>query len=726
MKIARVALDVPLARLFDYALDEHTEVRPGQRVMVPFGSGKAPRLLLAVVFATGVAPAVEKEKLKPVHKVLNDVPALGADWLKLMEFCASYYQKPIGEAVFSALPPGLRRERRVPGEPGILRPARDINLIMRELPATAKRKRGVLQVFLQGPLDETQMAGMSRADRTALRGLLNDGTLVRASESVSHPRFVRSHELNSEQAHAVEAICANLEEFSVHVLFGITGSGKTEIYLNVINEVLSRGRQVLVLVPEIALTPALEEAFTRRFPGACIVMQHSGMPEQARTRAWLDAHSGRANIILGTRLAALMPLDRAGVIVVDEEQDASFKQQDGLRYSARDVAIYRASIGRHPVLLVSATPSMETYHRGLGGRYRLHTLTARAHAEAKLPAVHLVDTTRHATDHGLTEPVVHALQTRLDRQEQSLVFLNRRGYAPVLSCPACGWISDCVDCAAHLVVHLGDKRLRCHHCGFAQPIPAACPVCHNIDLQPLGRGTQRLEETLAARFPQARILRVDGDTTRRRGSLQAMLDQVHGGQADILLGTQILAKGHHFPGLTLVVVLNADAGLFAADYRASEKLFSQLEQVSGRAGRAGLPGEVWIQTRFPKHPLYQSLVAHDYAGFAKTLLAEREEAGFPPFVHEAALRAEATAMDKAEAFLQQAIFLAPEERSGITLFRPVPLSLPRLARMERAQVILQSASRPRLQAFLTEWSSSLQQARVRDVRWHIDVDPTEF
>ena len=318
------------------------------------------------------------------------------------------------------------------------------------------------------------------------------------------------------------------------------------------------------------------------------------------------------------------------------------------------------------------------------------------------------------------------MRLRLQRKEQSLVFLNRRGYAPVLCCPACGWISDCPDCAAHLVLHLKEARLRCHHCGHAEPVPRACPQCRNVDLRPVGRGTQRLEETLTQQFPDARLLRIDRDSTRRRGSLQSMLEQVHGGNADILVGTQILAKGHDFARLTLVVILNADAGLFAADYRASERLFTQLEQVAGRAGRAGLPGEVLIQTRFPRHPLYQALQSHDFEGFARTLLAEREQAGFPPFIHEAALRVEAPRMELGEAFLRQAIELAPADRPGITLFKPVPLSIARVARLERAQVVVQAGSRGKLQSFLSGWQVALQQLRARNLRWHIDVDPTEF
>jgi primosomal protein N' (replication factor Y) len=509
-------------------------------------------------------------------------------------------------------------------------------------------------------------------------------------------------------------------------LFGVTGSGKTEIYLHLIAHALASGRQALVLVPEIALTPALQAAFAARFPGAAIAVQHSGMPALARAAGWLDAQHGRADIVLGTRLAAFVPLLRPGIIVIDEEQDSSFKQQEGLRYNARDLAIYRASVARIPVVLVSATPSLESYRQALLGRYRLHVLSARAHAAARMPAVHLVDTRRHPTQQGLSEPVIQAMESRLARGEQSLVFLNRRGYAPVLACPACGWISDCPDCAAHLVLHLADKRLRCHHCGHATAIPRACPSCGNLDLQPLGRGTQRLEATLAERFPAARVLRIDGDSTRRRGSLEELLEEVRDGRANILLGTQMLAKGHHFENLTLVVVLNADAGLFAADYRSGERLFAQLEQVAGRAGRAGLPGEVWIQTRFPGHALYQALARHDYAGFAEATLRERSEAGFPPFIYEAALRAESLEGPQALAFLREALAAAPPDQEGITLFQPVPMAMPRLAKMERAQVVLQAASRTRLQRFLGAWAAALYGLRPRAVRWHLDVDPTEF
>jgi primosomal protein N' (replication factor Y) len=508
------------------------------------------------------------------------------------------------------------------------------------------------------------------------------------------------------------------------LLFGVTGSGKTEIYLQLIAEVLARSKQVLILVPEIALTPALEAAFHDRFPGACIVTQTSAMAELERVRGWLLAHSGRADVVLGTRLAVFTPLPRLGLVVVDEEQDASFKQREGVRYSARDLAITRAQIAAAPVVLCSATPSLESFRHATSGKYELVPLTRRAIDRAELPAIRLIDTRVHPPQEGIATPLLEALAARLARGEQSLVFLNRRGYAPALACPACGWVKGCKRCSANMVVHLALQRLRCHHCGLAEGIPRACPACGNPDLQAFGRGTQRIELVLRERFPRARILRVDSDAVRARNRLEDLLERA--AHADILVGTQILAKGHHFGRLTLAGVLNADSGLFSSDYRASERTFAQLQQVAGRAGRSNLPGEVLIQTRYPDHPLYQSLVRNDYTGFAGSLLAERREAGFPPFVFEAALRAESRDSVRAQRFLRSAIGHAPQKGPSITVFDPAPMSLARLAGMERAQVLLQARSRPRLQAFLREWSDSLYRTPAHGVRWHLDVDPIEF
>jgi len=728
MIIAQVALDVPLPLLFDYRGDELDANDVGARVVVPFGSGTNNRQRTSVGVIVGLSETsqIAPDKLKAITRVLRDSPPLPPEWLALAQFCSDYYHKPIGEVILPALPPRLRTSKPAPDYPRHYRLARSADAI---LAASAKRsvqRQALVECMARAPMDESAVTALAPDVRAALRKMITSGDVLAEETPRSQPSFVSTHALTAEQATVLAAMQAGAGAFGVHLLFGITGSGKTEIYLHRIAQTLAAGRQALVLVPEIALTPALQAAFASRFPGAHIVIQHSAMAEMERASGWLNAQRGRADIVLGTRLAAFVPLARPGLIVVDEEQDASFKQQDGLRYNARDVAIWRAHAAGIPVLLASATPSLESYQHALSGRYQLHVLSVRAHAGAKLPEVRLVDTRIHAPRHGLSEPLSEAISARLECGEQTLVFLNRRGYAPVLACPSCGWISGCPDCAAHLVLHLAEKRMRCHHCGHSEPVPRACPQCGNVDLQPLGRGTQRLETTLTERFPQARIVRIDGDSTRNRGSLEALLGDVREGRTDILLGTQILAKGHHFENLTLVAVLNADAGLFAADYRASERLFAQLEQVAGRAGRAQRPGEVWIQTRFPEHPLYQALIRHDYAGFAQALIKERQQAGFPPFVFEAALRAESPDAALAAKFLGEAITLAPETRDGITIFQPVPMALSRLARMERVQVVLQSESRPRLQRFLRAWDATLHGLRTPGVRWHLDIDPTEF
>jgi len=429
--------------------------------------------------------------------------------------------------------------------------------------------------------------------------------------------------------------------------------------------------------------------------------------------------------VLGTRLAVLTPLPRLGLVVVDEEHDPSFKQQEGLRYSGRDAAILRAKAARCPVVLGTATPSLETWHNCRTGRYELCTLHERAVPGATLPAVRMVDLRSERADHGLAGTVIDAIRARLARAEQSLVFINRRGYAPVLCCEACGWAAGCTRCSARLVLHSADSRLRCHHCGLQQAIPRSCPTCGNVDLRPLGRGTQRIEEALGVLFPDARVVRIDRDSARRRGELSRTLEGIGRGEGDILVGTQLLAKGHDFPNLTLVCVLNADSALLSTDYRSAERMFATLAQVGGRSGRREQPGEVLVQTRYPGHPVFQALIRHDYAGFAEAQLAEREGAGFPPFVHEAALRAEATTLAASMAFLNAAARLVtvPE---GVQIYDPVTHVITRRAGYERAQLIVQSRSRPALQAFLAEWSAALPGIAPGGIRWHLDVDPIEF
>ena len=509
------------------------------------------------------------------------------------------------------------------------------------------------------------------------------------------------------------------------LLHGVTGSGKTEVYLHLIARVLASRDQALVLVPEISLTPQLEGRFREAFPEAQLALLHSGLEDVPRTAAWLAAARGEAGIVLGTRLAVLAPLPRLALVVVDEEHDASFKQQEGLRYSARDVAVYRAKAQGCPVVLGTATPSLETWHNWRQGRYERLELAERAAPGSKLPAVRTIDLRAEPAEDGFSKTTVKAIAERLSRGEQSLVFINRRGYAPVLACEACGWAASCGRCTAHLVLHAADRRLRCHHCGAEEGLPRACPTCGNVDLKPMGRGTQRVEESLAQRFPQARIVRIDRDSARRRAALSRTLEEIRRGEGDILVGTQLLAKGHDFPHLTLVAVLNADTALLSTDYRAPERLFAVLSQVAGRAGRRASAGEVLVQTRYPGHALFAALASHDFAGFADAQLEERRAAGFPPFVFEASLRAEAKKLEQAMAFLRGATRrVAPPDE--VRVYDPVPHVVTRLAGLERAQVVMQSSSRPALQDYLARLSGELFAEPAREVRWHLDVDPIEF
>jgi primosomal protein N' (replication factor Y) len=726
MGILRVALDLPLPHLFDYSCAEATVADIGMRVLVPFGSKQA----VGVIVGMADSSEIKSEKLKSAVRILRETPALGRDWLELVQFCSSYYHRPLGEVIFCGLPARLRK----PGATPVLKQEAAYRLsasgraAMKQLPARAKVKRALLQTLSRSDCAEQVLLDQSASAKKALAELSSDGWIERyhpAPEAWSG-RFVDTPALNSEQQQVLEQIERAGRGYAAYLLHGITGSGKTEIYLRLIALTLAAGGQALVLVPEINLTPRLTQEFRERFPDTPLVSLHSGLADGERAQHWLQAQSGAAGIVLGTRLAVFAPLPKLGLIIVDEEQDASFKQQDGLRYSARDVAIFRARQAGVPIILGSATPALETYANALSGRYRLLQLWQRAVAPAQLPLVHCVDMRKHKLEDGFAPPVLEALHECLARGEQSLVFLNRRGYAPVLMCPACDWVSGCKRCSTRMVLHLADRQLRCHHCGVSTPIPRHCPSCGNADIHPFGRGTQRLEATLAARFPQARILRIDRDSTRNKGSFALMLEDIQGGRADILVGTQILAKGHDFPNLTLVAVINADSALFSADYRAPERLFAQLVQVAGRAGRAGLPGEVLIQTQYPRHPLYLALAQHDYAGFARTLLAEREQAGFPPFVFEAVLRAEAAELETALRFLREAAALAGRPPAGIALYDPVPMTVTRLAERERAQLLVQSGSRKALQEYLARWSTKLHALPQRDVRWHLDVDPIEF
>ncbi|MCL4801401.1 MAG: primosomal protein N' [Burkholderiales bacterium] len=721
MKILRVALDVPLPKLFDYRIEHATEREIGRRVVVPFGN----RRVVGIVAAVGDASEVPPDRLRAVHALLDDLPPLPRDWLALARFAADYYQRPLGEVVHAALPPRLRRPEPLPAVPEAFALTADGRAALDALPARSRAKRELLQRLAEGGPSPAAEIGRS----AALRECRARGWVAPVPLPAAPVAFVEREALTPPQREAAAAIRGALGGYAPFLLLGVTGSGKTEVYLQVIAAALVRGGQALVLVPEINLTPQLEQEVRDRFPGAAVATLHSALAENERAAAWLAAHAGRTRIVLGTRLAVFTPLPRLAVLIVDEEHDASYKQQEGVRYSARDLAVYRAHAAGIPVVLGSATPSLESYAHARAGRYRLLSLPERAREAARLPTVRLIDTRSERVADGVSEALAAAIEARLARGEQSLVFLNRRGYAPVLVCNACGWTAECVRCSAHLVVHLAERALRCHHCGHAEPVPRSCVLCGNVDLVPFGRGTQRVEAALAARFPAARLLRIDSDSTRAKGRWDAMRSQIHAGEADLLVGTQIMAKGHDFPRLTLVGILNADAALLAADYRAPERLFAQLYQVAGRAGRAELPGEVLVQTRFPQHPLYRALAAHDYVRFAEAQLAERERAGFPPFAFEAVLRAESKALDRALAFLADAA-RAVRVPAEVTLYDPVPMSVARIGGWARAQLLAQSGSRRELQAFLHAWSAALRErARERGaagVRWHLEVDPLEF
>lgn len=680
----RVAVELPqhagLARPLDYLSER--QLPPGTLVHVPLGRRTAP----GIVWPGGV-DGVESEALRPVEHVLEALPPLDPKWCELVEFAAGYYQRSIGEVALTVLPPELRK------------------------------------------LDDAQLANRLRKLERAT------AALGAADPAVAEP----PRTLSADQADALERIAA-LDPGATALLHGITGSGKTEVYLQAADAVLAAGRQVLVLVPEINLTPQLEERFARRFAGRSIVSLHSALTPAQRLRHWLAAHLGRADLVLGTRLAVFASMPRLGLIVVDEEHDPSYKQQEGARYSARDLAVYRGRLVGAKVLLGSATPSLETWQRSIEGRYTRLALPARIGGGA-LPQVRLVDMNTQPHTKGtlpaLSPPLLAALQQRIACGEQSLVFLNRRGYAPVLHCADCGWKSACAHCSAWRVFHKLDRTLRCHHCGLTERVPRACPDCGNLDIAPIGRGTERLEEQLAqllrsADGGAARIARIDADSTRLKGSLEAQLGAVHAGEVDVLVGTQMVTKGHDFRRITLVAAVNPDGALFSSDFRAAERLFALLMQAAGRAGRDAehaQRSEMWVQTWHPQHPLYAALRRHDFEAFAASQLEERRSAGLPPFAHLAMLRADARSAEAAQAFLDAASAAAAAlpEGEAVTVYPAVPLAVARVADVERMQMLVESPSRPALQRFLAAWMVPLQALRrdpsTRILRWAIDVDP---
>ena len=732
--ILRIALDTPLRSNFDYLplLGSSVPPQPGVRVRVPFGRRK----LIGILVSIATKSTIPAARLRRIHEILDTSPIFDATTFELLKWAADYYHHPIGEVFAAALPASLRS-----GQTAIEWVRRwSLTALGRdELAARGDgrvpRQRALLAWLAdRGPATAAEVAAHFKASQLralARRGWIEPQRSATAAyeqadggpaESVAVQ--TETFTLSGAQAEAVEAIIATLNKFAVHLLFGVTGSGKTEVYLRTISAAVAAGGQALVLVPEIALTPQLLERFRHRF-GSGVVAVHSALTDAERRDAWRAAHAGAARIVIGTRSAVFTSLPRLALIVVDEEHDPSYKQQEGFRYSARDLAVVRARGAAVPIVLGSATPSLETLENAASGRYAKHRLPHRPGA-AQDARMSLIDLRRHASDQGLSTPAVSAIAAHLEAGGQVIVFLNRRGFAPSLFCSSCGWVAPCQHCDARMTLHRRARQLRCHHCGAHAEIPAACAQCRQA-LLPVGQGTERVEETLGRLFPLASLARLDRDTAAARGSIQTVLERVHSGEARILIGTQMLTKGHHFPDVSLVVILDADQGLFASDFRATERLAQTITQVAGRAGRAARAGEVLIQTQYPEHPLLTRLIAEGYESFARSALEERREALWPPFSRLAMLRAEARDERRLADFLRAAAALGCSlNEPGVKVLGPASALLARRADYFRAHLLIESATRGDLQRFLAHWLPGVEDLRgIQGVRWSIDVDPLE-
>ena len=663
---AKVLVDAPGLAPLDYAVPSDVLIAIGDRVVV----GLRTRNVVGIVVGLQSEPDFTLSRVRSIKAVLRETAPLSEEWLSLTKFAAQYYVRSWGEAAVPVLP-----------------------LFFRKLP-------GVRREAQLSKIRELKLGQVTKTEKP---------------------------QLNLEQRHAVEKIVSRMEEFSPFLLFGVTGSGKTEVYLHIIEEVLARDSeaQVLLLVPEINLTPQLESRVRSRFPAEAVVSLNSEFSDTERARAWLAVHEGRARVLVGTRMAIFASFKKLATIIVDEEHDSSFKAGDGLRFSARDLAVWRARKNRIPVVLGSATPSIESWQQALSERYELLTLRQRAVQHAQLPEIRLLGTPERGKGDVFTIEAVEAIQSYLTRGKQVLVFLNRRGYAPVLSCPSCGWVSTCKRCSTFAVFHKKSRLLACHHCGWQSPVPEACPSCGNLDNIPRGMGTERVEEQLSQLFPEARLLRIDRDSVSRKHEAEKAFAKVHRGEVDILIGTQMVAKGHDFSNVGLVVILNADAQILSPDVRAKERLFATLMQVAGRAGRHGERGRVLIQTRLPEESLFAFLEKQDYEGFAHSLIVERKENWCVPFVYQALLTAQAKTLAEALYFLNEVsktgMSLAPED---VRVFDAVPMPLVRLMDVERAQLLIEADSRASLNKFLWQWQATFRAPSGID--WSLEVDPSSI
>lgn len=717
----RIAVNVPLSDgLLTYS---HSEpLPPGTRVLVPFRN----KTVVGIVWETDIAPDMDTARILSVQTAFVEEKPLPQSWRDLLSFTSRYYHYPTGQAVFAALPQGLKETRAVEmPQPPLFYALNEAGRAQTPPPARFNKKGALWDALLSGGMT---MAGLKQVNAQAAK-LIEDWAeqgWIETTEAAKPVLRSSEFQLNADQQQASDEIQTTFGSFQPFLLYGITGSGKTEVYFDAMAKVLAQGRQVLFLLPEINLTPQLLKRVENRFAGAPTAVLHSQMAAGKRTQDYLRAMLGQAKLVIGTRLAVFTPMDDVGLIVVDEEHDSSFKQDNELRYHARDLAVWRAKQSGCPVVLGSATPSLESWHKAQSGAYRLLQLTERAHTAAQLPQVDILNVGRLKLDNGFSPQALQLLKQNFEAGGMSLVYLNRRGFAPALFCGDCGHTFGCQNCSAKMVLHQRARQLRCHHCDHREPIPFKCPDCGNQDLTAVGHGTQRVEETLRAFLPKATVVRVDRDSTAHKNDWADLYRRIADNEIDILVGTQMLAKGHDFARLNLVIVLNADGSLYSADFRAPERLFAELMQVSGRAGRADKPGKVLIQTQLPEHPVFAAVKAQDYAVFAENELNERQMFAMPPFGFQTAIRADAPRVADAMEFLNAAKeTLAPLLPESVSQFGAAPMLMVRLAERERAQIFLESTSRQDLHRAVSLWVQVLQQNRDGKIRWSVDVDVQE-
>ena len=724
----RIAVNVPLSDgLLTYS---HSEpLPPGTRVLVPFRN----KTVVGIVWETDIAPDMDTARILSVQTAFVEERPLPQSWRDLLAFTSRYYHYPTGQAVFAALPQGLKETRAVEmPQPPLFYALNEAGRAQTPPPARFNKKAALWAALLSGGMTMAALKQVNAQAAKLIEDWAEQGWIetTEAAKPVlrschgqaSHSEFV----LNADQQKASDEIQMAFGKFQPFLLYGITGSGKTEVYFDAMAKVLAQGRQVLFLLPEINLTPQLLKRVENRFADVPTAVLHSQMAAGRRTQDYLRAMLGQAKLVIGTRLAVFTPLPDVGLIVVDEEHDGSFKQDNELRYHARDLAVWRAKQSGCPIILGSATPSLESWHKAQSGAYRLLQLTERAHASAQLPQVEILNVGRLKLDNGFSQQALQLLKQNFEAGGMSLVYLNRRGFAPALFCGDCGHTFGCPNCSAKMVLHQRARQLRCHHCDHREPIPFKCPDCGNQDLTAVGHGTQRVEETLRAFLPKAAVVRVDRDSTAHKNDWADLYRRIADNEIDILVGTQMLAKGHDFARLNLVIVLNADGSLYSADFRAPERLFAELMQVSGRAGRADKPGKVLIQTQLPEHPVFAAVKAQDYAVFAENELNERQMFAMPPFGFQTAVRADAPRVADAMEFLNAAKeTLAPLLPESVSQFGAAPMLMVRLAERERAQVFLESTSRQDLHRAVSLWVQVLQQNRDSKIRWSVDVDVQE-